>query len=93
MTAIQQNIYFDVLDYIVNKYNNTVHKTIKMKAIEVTDDYYAKYNEDLSNKKDPKYKFGDGVRISKCKNIFAKGYTPNWSKEVFIINKIKNAVP
>ena len=93
VTAIQQNIYFDVLEDIVDKYNNTVHKTIKMKPIEVTDDYYAKYNEDPSNKKDPKYKFGDSVRISKYKNIFAKGHTPNWSKVVFIINKIKNAVP
>ena len=93
ITAIQQNIYFDVLDDIVDKYNNTVHKTIKMKPIEVTDDYYAKYNEDPSNRKDPKFKVGDSVRISKYKNIFAKGYTPNWSKEVFIINKIKNIVP
>ena len=50
MTAIQQNIYFDVLDDIVNKYNNTVHRTIKMKPIEVMDDYCAEYNEDLSNK-------------------------------------------
>ena len=56
------------------------------------DDYYAEYNEN-PNKKDPKFKIGDNVRISKCKNIFAKGYTPNWSEEVFIINKIKNAVP
>ena len=51
MTAIPQNIYFDVLNDIVDKYNKTVHKTIKMKPIEVTDDYYAEYNEDLSNKK------------------------------------------
>ena len=51
MTAIQQNIYFDVLHDIVDKYNNTVHKTIKIKPIEVTGDYYAEYNEDLSNKK------------------------------------------
>ena len=92
MTVIQQNIYFDVLNDIVDKYNNTVHKTIKMKPIEVTDNYYAEYNEDPSNKKDPKFKVGDNVRISKYKNIFAKGYTPNWSEEVFI-NKIKNTVP
>ena len=51
MAAISKNIYFDVLDDIVNKYNNTVHRTIKMKPIEVTDDYYAEYNEDPSNKK------------------------------------------
>ena len=44
-------------------------------------------------KKEPKFKVGDHVRISKYKNIFAKGYTPNWSKEVFVISKIKNTVP
>ena len=81
-----------MLDDIVNKYNNTVHRTIKMKSIDVTSDSYAEYNED-SNKKDPKFKVGDHVRISKYKNIFAKRYTPNWSKEVFVISKIKNAVP
>ena len=65
-----------LLDDIVNKYNNTVHKTIKMKPIDVTSDSYAEYNEDF-NKKDPKFKVGDHVRISKYKNIFAKGCTPN----------------
>ena len=63
-----------------------------MKPIEGTNDYYAEYNEILSNKKDPKFKVGDNVRISKYKNIFAKGYTPDWSEEVFVINKIKNTV-
>ena len=92
MTAISKNVYFDVLDNIVNKYNNTVHRTIKMKPIDVTDDSYAEYNEDF-NKKDPKFKVGDHVRISKYKNIFAKGYTQNWSEEVFVVSKIKNTVP
>ena len=91
MTAISKNVYFDVLDDIVNKYNNTVHKTIKMKPIDVTDDSYAENNEDF-NKKDPKFKVGDQVRIWKYKNIFPKGYTPNWS-EVFVVSKIKNTVP
>ena len=91
MTAISKNVYFDVLDNIVNKYSNTVHRSIKMKPIDVTDDSYAKYNED-SNKKDPKFVVGDHVRISKYKNIFAKGYTPNWSEEVFVVNKIKNTI-
>ena len=93
MTAISKNIYFDVLDDIVDKYNSTVYRTIKMKPIEITGNYYAEYNEDPSNKKDPKLKVGYNVRISKYKNIFAKGYTPNWSVEVFVINKIKNTVP
>ena len=92
MTAISKNVYYDALDDIVNKYNNTVHKTIKMKPIDVTDDSFAEYNEE-SNKKDPKFKIGDHVRISKYKNIFAKGYAPNRSKEVFIISKINNTVP
>ena len=100
MTAITKNVYFDVLDDIFNKYNNTVHRTIKIKPIQVTDDYYAK---DLSrelhsiklhpNKKDSKSKVGDNVRMSKYKNIFAQGYTPIWSEEVFVINKTKNTVP
>ena len=77
MTAISKNVYFDVLNDIVNKYNNTVYRTIKTKPIEVTDDFYAKFNEKF-NKEDPKLKIGDNVRISKHKNIFAKGCTPNW---------------
>ena len=63
-----------------------------MKPIDVTSDSYAENNEN-PNKKDPKLKVGDHVRISKHKNIFAKGYAPNWSEEVFVINKIKNTVP
>ena len=92
MTAISKNVYFDLLNDIANKYNNTVHKTIKMKPIDVTDDSYAEYNEDF-NKKDPKFKVGDHVRTSKYKNIFAKGYHPNSSEEVFVTSKIKNKVP
>ena len=101
MTAISKNIYFHVLDDIVNKSNNTVHKTIKMKPIDITNDYYTEYNGttfnkdsiELHSKKNPKFKVGDNVRISKYKNIFGKGYTPNCSEEVFVINKIKNTVP
>ena len=74
MTAVSKNVSFDVLDDIVNKYNNTVYRTIKMKPIDVTSDSYAEYNKD-SNEKDPKFKVGDRVRISNYKNIFAKGYT------------------
>ena len=85
MTAISKNVYFDVLDDIVNKYNNTVHKTIKMKPTDVTDDSFAEYNEDFNKK--------DHARISKYKNIFAKGYTRNWSEDVFGVSKIKNTVP
>ena len=73
---------------IVDKYYNTVHRTIKMKPI----DFYAEYNEN-SNKKDSKFKVGGYVRVSKYKKNFAKGYAPNWSEEVFVFNKVKNTVP
>ena len=63
-----------------------------MKPIDSTSDSYAEYNED-SNKEDPKFKVGDHVRISKYKNIFAKGYALNWSEEVFVISNMTNAVP
>ena len=92
MTAISENVYFDVLDDIVDEYNNTYHKTIKMKPLDVGDDSFAEYNEE-SNKKDPKFKVGDHVRISKFKNVFAKGYTPIWNEEIFIVKKIKNTIP
>ena len=101
MTTISKNVYIDVLDdiynntvniYNVNKYNNTVHRTIKIKTIDVTNDSYGEYNKD-SNKKGPKFKVNDHVRISKYKNIFAKRYVPNWSKEVFVVNEFKNTVP
>ena len=62
MTAISKKIYFDVLDDIANKYNNTVHRTIKTIAIDVTDDYYAECNEN-SNKKDLKFKVGEFQNI------------------------------
>ena len=91
MIAISKNIYFDVLDDIVNKYNNTAHRTIKMKLIDVASDSYAEYNED-SNEKDPKFKVGDHVIISKYRNIFAKGYSQIWSEESFVVIKIKNTV-
>ena len=81
-----------MLDDIVNKYNDTVHRTIKIKPIDVTFDSYAEYNED-SNKRNYKFKAGDHVRISKYKNIFARGYVPNWSEEIFVIKKVKNTVP
>ena len=92
MTAFSKNVYFDLLDNIVNKYNNTVHRAIKMKLVDIKPDSYAEYNED-SNEKNPKFKFGDRVRISKYKNIFAKGHTPNCLEKVFVVSKIKNTVP
>ena len=85
MKAVSKNVYFDALDDIVKNYNNTFHRTIEVKAIDVKSDFYSEFNVD-SNKKDPKFKVGDHVRMSKFKNIFAKRYTPNWSEEeIFVI--------
>ena len=91
MTAVSKNVYSEVLDDIVNKYNNAVHGSIKMKPIDITSDFYAEYNEDSTVTK-LKFKVGDHVRISKYKIIFAKGYTQILS-EVFVVSKIKNTVP
>ena len=92
MTSISKNVYIDKLDERVNEYNNTYHTTIKMKPTDVKDNTYINTDID-ANDKDPQFKVGDRVRISKYKNIFAKGYTPSWSEEVFVIKKVKNTVP
>ena len=92
MTSISKNVYIDKLDDIVDEYNNTDHTTIKMKPIDVKDNTYINTSKEINNK-DAKFKVGDHVRISKYKNIFAKGYMPNWSAEVFIIKKVKNTIP
>ena len=92
MTSISKNVYIDKLDDIVDEYNNTYHTTIKMKPADVKDNTYINDDKEINNK-DPKFKVGDHVRISKYKNIFAKGYMPNWSEEAFVIKKVKNTVP
>ena len=97
MTSISKNVCINKLDDIVDEYDNTYHRTIKMKPVDVKDDACIDsmelHSEKEVNDKDPKFKVGDHARISKYKNIFAKVYTPNWSEEVFVIIKIKNAVP
>ena len=92
MTATGKNIYHNVLDDVVNKYNNTKQSTTEMKPIDVRDNNKRVYIDE-HNEKDSRFKVGDRVRISKFKNIFAKGYTPNKSKEIFIVNKINDTVP
>ena len=92
MTSVSKNVYIDKLDDIVNEYNNTYHRTIKMKPVDVKDNAYIDFEKEVHNK-DPKFKVGDYLRISKYKNSFSKGYIPNWYEEVFIISKIKNTVP
>ena len=91
MTATGKNVYYDVLDDTVNEYHNTKHSTIKMKPIDIGDDNKRVYIE--HNKNDSRFKVRDRVRISKFKNIFAKGYTPNWSSEIFTVNKINDTAP
>ena len=92
MTAIFLKSVFNILNDIVDEYNNAYHRTIKMKPIDVKNDSFAAYNEE-SNEKDHKFKINYHDRISKYKNIFAKGYTPNWSEEILAIKQIKNTVP
>ena len=87
MAATGKNVYYDVLDDRVNKYNNTKHSTIKMKPKDVKNDNNRIYI-DVHNEKRARCNVGDRVRISKFKNIF-----PNWSREIFIINKINDTVP
>ena len=91
MTATGKNVYYDVLDDVVNKYNNTKHSTIKMKPIDVKNNKRVYIDE--HNEKDSKFKVGDRVRISRYRNMFAKGYAPNWSSEIFIVDKINDTVP
>ena len=86
MISISKNVYIHKLDDIVNKYNNTYHSTIKMKPVDVKSSTNIESSKEI-NYQDPKFKVGDIVRISKYKNISAKGYVPNWSEEVFGIKK------
>ena len=91
MTSIWKNVYTDKLDHIVNKYNNSYHRIIKMKLVAIKSTIYMDFNKE-NNKEDHKFKVGYNARISKYKNIFAKSYVLNWSKEVFVIKKVKNTV-
>ena len=92
MNSVSKNVYINKLDDTVNEYKNTYHTTIKMKPVDIKDNTYIDFSKKV-NDKDPKFKVGDHIRISKYKNIFAKGYTPNWYEEVFVIKKVKNTVP
>ena len=85
ITATGKNVYYDVLDDVVNKYNNTKHTTIKIKLIDVKNNKRVYIDE--HNEKDSRFKVRDRVRTSKFKNIFAKGYTPNWSSEILLLIK------
>ena len=92
MTAISKNEYIDKVDDIVNACDNTYHTTIKMKPVDVKDNAYIDSSKKV-NYKNPKFKVGDHLRIKKYIHNFAKGYTPNWSEELFVIKEVKNTVP
>ena len=92
MTSISKSWHIVKLVDIVNNYNSIHHKTIKMKPVDVKSNTYINSSKEI-NDKDPKIKIDDVVRISKYKNIFAKGYIPNWSEEAFVIKRIKDTVP
>ena len=92
MISVWKNIYIDKLDDIVNKYKNTYHGTIKVKPIDVKSSTYIDSNKEINNIV-PKFKVGNNVRISKYKNVSAKGYVPNWSGEVFVIKKVESTLP
>ena len=92
ITSISKIVYIDKLDDIVKEYNNKYHTSIKMKPVDIKDNTYLDFKKEINNK-DPKFKIGDYVRTSKYKNIFAKGYMPNWSEEIFVIKKVRNTVP
>ena len=81
-------MYIDKLDDIGNKYN-TCHITIKMKPVDVKSNTYTNFAIE-NNDKNPKFKVGDNVRMKKCKTIFAKGYAPNLSEEIFVIKNVEN---
>ena len=92
MTSMSKNVYVNKLDDTVGEYSNTYHSTIQIKPVDVKDNTYIDFKKEV-NDKDPKFKVGDHVRISKYRNIFAKGYTPSWSEGIFVIKKVKNTVP
>ena len=88
VTAVSKKVYFDVLDDIVNKYNNTVHRTIKMKPIDATSGSYADYNED-SNVTKSYFKVADHVRISKYENILLKDTLKIGKKKFLLLAKLR----
>ena len=88
MTLVSKNVDVDKLDDIVHKYNNIYHTTNKMKPVDVKTNTYINSSKEV-NDKDPKFKIGGTVRISKHKSIFAKVYAANLSQDIFVIKKVK----
>ena len=84
MTANNKNSYLHYLHKLVDEYNNNYYHSIGNNPINA--DYFALSEKIETNSKLPKFKVGDRFRITKYKNIFSKGYTENWSKEIFVID-------
>ena len=91
MTLISKNAYIDKLDDVVKKCNNTYHSSIEKKTVDVKSSRYIDSSKEI-NDEDPKFKIGDTVRILKYKNIFAKGYVPNWFEDIFMTKKVNKSV-
>ena len=91
MTEVLKNLYISKVDEIDGKYNNTYHRTNQVKPANFVSDMYIEDAVERSGK-DLEFKVGDHVRISKYKDIFAKGFTPSWSEKVFMIKKVKHTV-
>ena len=92
MKAVSNSICIDKLDHIVGESNNTDHRTIKLKLINVKSGACTQYSVDFNVKK-AEFKIGDHVIISNYKKIFPKGYTTNSSEDVFVISKVKSTIP
>ena len=92
MTSVSKSVFINKLYVIINKFDNTLHSTIKMKLVYVKSNTYINSSKEI-NDKNPKFKIGDIVTISKHKNISWKGYVKNWSEEAFVIKKVENIVP
>ena len=92
MISTSKNVYIDKLDDLVDEYNSTYHRAIKIKPVDVKDNAYIDSSKEVNNK-DRKFKVSDHIKNSKYKNISVKAYTPNWSEEVFVIKKVKKTVP
>ena len=90
--SISRNVHIDKFNDILNEYNNVYHRTLKMKPIDIKDNTHIDCIKEV-NDKDPKFKVSDQVKIAKSQNIFAKRYTPKWFEEIFVIKKVKNAIP
>ena len=98
-TANNTTKYYDVLDELVNQYNNTYHSSIKMTPVEASKKkneqqvYNNLYGEQEEKPEKPKFKLGDRVRIIRKKGRFEKGYTPNYTREIFIVTEVHHTIP